>query len=557
MFSKTKNTIVMALVGIGLLITMIGLIINYYNYQYHATVTAERERLTIVANCLDMYFNTKLIGLKVLADCPNVSSLDPDQAQGDLMAAAKTLDVPNVALYDPDGNLICDYYSNPRCAHSAFDAPDFTEALQMALAGQAGISGRNICNNLESAYVNILVPVAKKDKVVAVLAAYVPISDISSVLRVNFPESQYVCILDGNGHFIYHPRLAELYPENPSLKDQTTSLVYNKNGVIEFNSNLDGIDKLLIYTDLNNTNWRVATAMPLNALHARVLSKSLDNIRNLLLLAVCFGLLYGVWRQAKSHKREREQLKLERMMCVNQLAAGIAHEIRNPLTSIKGFIQLMARRTDKPATPEHLEIILSEIGRIDNLITEFQMLASPLKEPVFKKVNICKLIEDIVFLMESQLYAKNIKLQIQSPDSLCFAFGDISQLKQVFINLLKNAIEAVPQGGSIIIDIAQQQDSMAVTVENNGDGIPADVMEKLGTPFFTTKENGTGLGLSVCYSIVQNHGGKIKVFSQSDTRTAFTVLLPVAADEVDLVSGGGVPPSGAKLLGECAKEKVD
>lgn len=133
--------------------------------------------------------------------------------------------------------------------------------------------------------------------------------------------------------------------------------------------------------------------------------------------------------------------------------------------------------------------------------------------------------------MKGQFYDSTISLDLQFPNSDCLVLGDIGQLKQVFINLVKNAIEAATDGGSVAITVNRQQDMMAITVANDGEGIPPEVIEKLGTPFFTTKENGTGLGLSVCYSIVQKHGGKLIVSSLAGKQTFFTVLLPAAEYE--------------------------
>ncbi|WP_371380713.1 ATP-binding protein [Sporomusa aerivorans] len=529
---RTKNSIAMTFVGICLLMVIAGLIVNYFNFQYKTIVAGERERLKDEATILDTYFNTKLIGLKLLANYQDVRSLETLRARRNLLEAAATLGVDNIALYDTKGKLICDCSSMPGYISAPFEDQRFRDAFQTVLTGKTAISGRMIYGGLTKAFISIHVPVIEENRVIAVLVAYIPLSDISmAIMKEGVPERQYFFVLDSHGQFLYHPHITELYPESQPLKEQMTGLVRKNVGIDEFTSPLDGIDKLIIYSELYNADWHVATTVPLASLYMRVLGKSLEDARSFFLLALCLALLYGVGYQAKRHERERERLKLERMTCVNQFAAGIAHEIRNPLTSIKGFIQLMSRRSDRPATPEHLEIILSEIGRIDNLISEFQMLARPLKEPEFQKVNICKLVEDVALLMEGQVHNKNITVRLQPSTADCFAVGDMPQLKQVFINLMKNAVEAAPFGGHINIAIDRQQNMLAVTVENNGDSIPQDIIEKLGTPFFTTKENGTGLGLSVCFSIVGNHGGKIKVLSQKDMGTVFTVLLPPATDD--------------------------
>lgn len=522
----------MIVIGALLLVTITVLIANYFNYQYQVVVADERERLMVVADNLDMRFDTRLVGLSLLAAHSDMRSLQPERVQPNLMAAAKALHVVNVALYDYNGNLISECWPVSGQVKSLFSQTDFKREFRSVLLGSLHVSDRMSDKNVEDAYVSLQVPVFDGEQVIAVLVAYIPISDISlAVLRQDMPERQYIFVSDGNGQFIHHPHLNEIFPESPLLKQQLNSLFLNTTGIIDINSPFDGIDKLLIYTDLMNAHWRVATAIPQDVLHIKVLRKAIDDAKSFLWLAVCFGLLYGVWRQARCHEREREQLRLERMICVNQLAAGIAHEIRNPLTSIKGFIQLMARRGDRPVSLEHLEIIISEIGRIDNLISEFQMLSRPLKEPLVEKINVYKLVNDVLLLMEGQFRNKNIVFPPQLPLAGGCVLGDADQLKQVFINLVKNALEAVPIGGNVIIVASCQQDMIAVTIENDGDGIAPEIIEKLGTPFFTTKANGTGLGLSVCYSIVQNHGGKIMISSLPGRRTAFTVLLPSPADE--------------------------
>jgi len=532
LFSKSRNRIAMTVVGTLLLVMIIVLTLNYFKYQYQAVVTGERERLTVIADYLDLRLNARLVGLNLLAAHPDVRSLQPERVQSDLLAAAKVLDVVNVALYKYDGSLISDCCSVPGQIKSSFGQPYFKRDFKSVLTGGSHVSERLLNSDVENAYVSLQVPVLEEDQVIAVLAAYVPISDISlAAYREGMSKSQYTMVVDGNGQFIHHPRLNQIFPESPLVKQQMQELFLHKNGVVRMNSALDGVDTLFIYTDLHNARWRVVTAIRMDALYGGVLRKTLADAESFLWLAICFGLLYGVRRQASFHEREREQLRLERMMCVNQLTAGIAHEIRNPLTSIKGFIQLMARRGDKPVSPEHLEIIISEIGRIDNLISEFQMLAKPLKETLFEKVDVCKLLHDVLLLMEGQFDNKNIAFDLQLPQSDCLALGDIAQLKQVFINLVKNALEAVPVDGNVAVIVSRQKDMMAITVENDGEGISPEIVEKLGTPFFTTKANGTGLGLSVCYSIIQNHGGKILISSQAGRRTAFTVLVPAADHE--------------------------
>ncbi|SDF55725.1 PAS domain-containing sensor histidine kinase [Sporomusa acidovorans] len=529
---RNRNAMPMLAIGVILLLMIAGVFVNYLSYQYRVVVAGERERLSVTVDYLDTYFNAKLVGLNLLAAYPTVRSFNVERLQPALLTAAKALDVVNISLYDQDGRLISDCYAGSEADKYVFDQPFFKENCRAVLAGYSNISDRIAGNSVEDAYVSLQVPVVDKENVIGVLAAYIPINEVAlAVLRESMPDQQYIVVVDGNRQFIYHPRINEFFPENSFFKEQANKLFLDRTGIVDTRSPLGDIDKILVYSSLHNTNWRVAIVIPKYILYARVLSKSLSDAKSFLWLTVCLGLVYGFWRQARRHEREREQLKLERMTCVNQLAAGIAHEIRNPLTSIKGFIQLMARHSDRPMSSEHLEIIISEIARIDSLISEFQVLARPVKEPSLEKIDVCKLLHDVLLLMRGQIHNKSIMLNLELPTEAGFVFGDISQLKQVFINLIKNAIEAVAIGGNVTVALGHQEGKLVVTIEDNGRGISPEIIEKLGTPFFTTKANGTGLGLSVCYSIVQNHGGKILVSSLVDKKTVFSVILPAFEDD--------------------------
>lgn len=529
--SKSKSvavTIITTLVAI-----VSALIINYLHYQYKSVIANEKEGLAIAANYLDMYFNSRLTGLKFLAASDSIKTLNIDKARHELYIASNVLGFRNLVLYDSQGKEIIALSKTPAGSHTENNEIIKDTSFQMALEGGSVVSDIVIKEHIAEAYVYLHVPVFDDHgKVTAILSAHVPTSGIAAgVPREYILDRGYVFIMDSKGNIVDHPRLLDVYKEHSVFKKQISSMLSDKAGAVVIKSFLDNVDKLFIYTDTVYNNWRVVVAVPVHVVYGKVIAKSLDEGGNILFFILCLVLIYGVWRQNRQHEHERQQLRMERMTCVNQLAAGIAHEIRNPLTSIKGFIQLMARRNDRPPRAEHLEIIVAEIGRIDNLISEFQMLARPPKEPVFERVNMCKLLRDIAFLMEGQLHGKEAELDMAVPALGCFAFGDVSQLKQVFINLFKNAVEAVPDRGKVMVAVGRQQGMMEITVTDNGNGIPQEIIDKLGTPFFTTKENGTGLGLSVCYSIVQSHGGKISVSSQAGQGTTFTVLLPAAVDD--------------------------
>lgn len=224
-------------------------------------------------------------------------------------------------------------------------------------------------------------------------------------------------------------------------------------------------------------------------------------------------------------RKQTEQLMLqaEKMNVVGQLAAGIAHEIRNPLTSLKGFVQLF--RSGSMPNDMFLNIMENELERIDAISNEFLLLAKPYNLD-FAPVDIKKVIVDVVRLLDTMAFSQSISIINQFKTSEAIVSGVSSELKQVFINLIKNAIESMPGGGEIIIRIEKKNAFVDVSIKDEGVGMTKDQLKKLGEPFYTTKERGTGLGLMVTHKIIHNHQGKIYVESHLNKGTLLTVRLP-------------------------------
>ncbi|MBN7741444.1 PAS domain-containing protein [Bacillus velezensis] len=227
-----------------------------------------------------------------------------------------------------------------------------------------------------------------------------------------------------------------------------------------------------------------------------------------------------------SERKQTEELMLksEKLSIAGQLAAGIAHEIRNPLTAIKGFLQLM-----KPTMEEnehYFEIVFSELSRIELILSELLMLAKPQQNAVKERVNLKKIISEVTALLETQANLKGIFIKTDYEHDSMYINGDQNQLKQVFINLIKNAVESMPDGGTVHILMTEDDYSVNVTVKDEGDGIPENVLKRIGEPFLTTKEKGTGLGLMVTFNLIKNHQGAIQVDSKPDRGTAFHITFP-------------------------------
>ncbi|AZU61702.1 PAS domain-containing sensor histidine kinase [Neobacillus mesonae] len=227
-----------------------------------------------------------------------------------------------------------------------------------------------------------------------------------------------------------------------------------------------------------------------------------------------------------TEKKRTQQLLLEseKLTAAGQLAAGIAHEIRNPLTAIKGFLQLMENNDQNNRS--YLEIINAEMNRIELILSELLVLAKP-QELKFEKTCLITILEHVKALIDTQANLNNIKVYIQYLSDIPEICCDENQLKQVFINFLKNSIEAMPNGGEITINVERlEANSIQICFIDQGCGIPEDDLQRIGQPFFSTKEGGTGLGLMISKQIIENHHGRFQI-SSDHTGTIIKITFPL------------------------------
>ncbi len=223
--------------------------------------------------------------------------------------------------------------------------------------------------------------------------------------------------------------------------------------------------------------------------------------------------------------------RAERISAVGQMVSGIAHEIRNPLAAMKWTLYLL--KLDHPQGSAQFDALLTEIDRVDGIVGELMGLGKP-QETQFKTVHMEQVLRVVVMLMNSQAKRSHVSLHLECEANLPSLRADPNQIKQLIMNLIKNAIEAMPQGGKVIVDsFLSPNKEVVVRVSDQGPGIPKEVLERMGEPFFTTKEKGTGLGLSVCHKIIRDHHGRMKIHSGTNEGTTIDVVLPTEnAEEV-------------------------
>lgn len=224
-------------------------------------------------------------------------------------------------------------------------------------------------------------------------------------------------------------------------------------------------------------------------------------------------------------KQDATIRNLDRLSVTGQLAAGVAHEIRNPLTSLKGFSKLLQTCLDKEKQENYLAIMMNELDRIDTIVNEFMSLAKP-QAVKYVKVDLKSILDSTINIIHPQALLNNVQIIIDYPEENIILSCNPHQLKQVFLNFLKNAIESMNNGGKIHIDFQRHSPcKVLLSISDEGTGIEPNRLRYLGTPFYTTKDKGIGLGLTVSNKIIQEHNGTMKIASQQGQGTTVIVEL--------------------------------
>lgn len=224
-------------------------------------------------------------------------------------------------------------------------------------------------------------------------------------------------------------------------------------------------------------------------------------------------------------KTEELLIKSEKLAVVGELAAGIAHEIRNPLTTLKGFTKLLEKEVEQDRKPV-MELMKTELDRIEVITNDFMVIAKP-QAVTYKVKDLRRIIEHVLHILEPQAKLNNVQISTMFTFPHANVLCDENQMKQVFINIVKNALEAMPNGGTLIIQCKETNDrQVCISITDTGCGIPKEIIPKLGQPFYTLKEKGTGLGLMVSLRIIETHQGKVEFLSEINKGTTVTITLP-------------------------------
>ncbi len=254
---------------------------------------------------------------------------------------------------------------------------------------------------------------------------------------------------------------------------------------------------------------------------------------------------------AEVHRMREKVRQADKMAAIGRLSASIAHEIRAPLASICGSIEMLRGELDLSGeNRELMDLIMKESDRLDNIITDFLEFAR-MKKPTLSSIDVEKCLREVVTLLRhSPIQEKRISIEVECRCPAARILADDEQIRQVFLNIMINACEAMGPRGLLSVAVTEvttlldeervEENCIRIDFENDGPPIPADVLPRLFEPFFTTKEGGTGLGLAIAARIIESHGGQIKVESREGSSTLFSVFIPVTGQGAEQENPEGI-----------------
>lgn len=349
--------------------------------------------------------------------------------------------------------------------------------------------------------------------------------------NIKVSNNGYVIMIDRIGQVLVHPNSSLLRKRIPVEKMKHDPIFQDSSrgipGAIEIVAPYDGKKKLFSYAPVRETGWIVLLVEPETDLQVLVTTNLTRNSIVFLLAIISVFSLYQYLKLVLQRASQEADLRAEKLALVAQLAAGMAHEIRNPLTSLKGFLQMSTVSETNQRKKEHQAIMLSEIDRIEEIITKTLLLAKPQKQKVVK-FSLSSLVQQIVPILSPEATRRNIELNVKIVTEALTVSGDPNHTKQALINIVKNAVEASPDGETVTIEAFGRGSEAIIQVTDKGSGIAVEVMGKVGTPFFTTKTTGVGLGLMVTNRVVESMGGKLEISSKLGQGTTAVISFPLA-----------------------------
>lgn len=521
--SKSRLILVRGMILCSVLFLVIGIVKILFDMAFQQFMGNRCAEIHSAANFVNNYFNDNLVELKLLSRSIDLKNMKSAEVELKLQETFK-LGFFYASVFDRERNLLASAVLSGNHTEKIEDSGGFEQAL----CGHANVSDIFFDDTKEQSYMIVNVPIFDMQaNIIGVLVAKIDIKKINALLPTLYHvNNDYSFILDSESSCLH------------SSNEKTAQFTVGASDDIEKSLFLE--EKYIdLHQKLEYSSWCIDALIPTTFFYRSIACTLLMPFLLLILCAIIISLMIWLIYKERQYQKAYAMMRIESLTTATQVAAGIAHEIKNPLAALKGFIQLMSKQDREHAKTNYLTIMQDEIDRIHCLTNQFCMLSKPLEKVEYKTFDLYEIMCKVIILFEQQALQKSIELRMLPAEANNERFlikGNISQLKQVLINLIRNAIEATGENGKVSIGCRKHKGNIVLTIQDNGSGIGPNDLEYLGTPFYTTKENGTGLGLLVSFEIIRQHGGKINIDSCLGVGTTLQIILP--EEKNNLHSGG-------------------
>jgi len=525
--------------------------------------------------------------VEALALHPDVVSMDPVRQRHALtLVTGVTELIDGFLISDAKGRVVIMDQTEPD-TRRLLPASVYEQFVAPAARSRATAFSEVYRTRTNEVAVAINAPIISEGRLLGVLTAGILLDkhSMGGIEEIRIGKSGYAYIIDEKGNIIVHPQKERLLM-NAAGRAPVQEFIIRREGVMEFINN-EGVSVLAAFSPVKEAPWQVVVRQTTAESYSHA-----DNLRYFLLLAFVGSLLCAAavgailaWQISKpldalargvrevasgrldtsipvttrdevgdlartfndmtarllknrgdieaAHlqvlESEKHLARSERMAAVGQLAAGLAHEINNPLNVVSGFADFVLEKTSQEdPRRQALEDIGRETTRCQKLVSQLLDFAKP-KEPVREPADLNELVADTAALLRAQAKAQSVVLELRLEAALPQVTLDRDQIKQTLLNLCLNACQAMPQGGVLTVETARRGERVEVAVSDTGVGIEAEDLGRIFTPFFTTKDHGTGLGLATSYALVERHGGTLRVQSTMGEGALFILSLPLEA----------------------------
>lgn len=433
-------------------------------------------------------------------------------------------EIQDLWLVSPDGHIV---YATD-FSIIGFTLKDRTFLDQVKSYKRTVLTECPIVQQQNKRHVDIIVPWFEDNEFHGVVGATIEPNRLRSVLRdiVQHDNNMVLTVLDrkgavvasSSGEILQGLPLGDSYPVSNAL--------LGSRGQIKARSPIFKDQRFYVYSPLLDDQWFLILSQPVEDVYSPWLAMLRTGAPLLLIsVSLLLWLVYQVIKLDNMRRLEALEYQAEKAHAVAELAASVAHEIRNPITAIRGFMQLLSHRNEDAKTQEYAKIVVEEVDNVEATLSEFLNLAKP-HNAKQEKCDLYDVLNSVYLLAQGRAINSGIHVIFNVPEQTVVR-GDGMQLKQAFLNLCANAIQAMPRGGRLNISAVRTDDKVEVKITDNGEGIPPQHLKRLGERFFTTKATGTGIGLAVTYRIIRKYRGRIQVTSVLGEGTEFTVTLRV------------------------------